>query len=458
MNLMTMKKRNSPGRDICLLALAVLALSCTKEMTQELTAPDATFVIEATSSEDFRTVLEGKDVLWTDSDTLSLFSYSESPSNCSIQGGIVPESFSGKSAKFKITTQSGMRPKILVNPQNESYELRGDGSVKIPLPSTWHLQPGKAPGESMISAGEIAGDKVVMRNLLSYMKLTIESDYLTRIRIKTNDSTAISGAAYFNPATLKTEVEGDDGFYVYPADTSVFLPGVYYIPVPSVKCAKGLNLKFYKGNGDAAGKSMDSSYEIVRGKFIDMGKESDLDLKYQPSSRTISIVFYYPEGCVFPFSDKPDAAAPMSVAPTWQQIIGKGAVGPYYPVGYPGVEVYFFLAPLGSKTKSYFISQGTYGMRYGVWAGDYMTIPALPGYRLAALSLEYGTKTSFYAVTTDPASGTPETLVTFSGNNKVVNFTFTSTQTSPGTSYRLSITKDDYQTAIKNVTYTYETD
>lgn len=453
---MTRMKIYSLGRFICLSALCVALSSCAGEEIMPENAGFVTTIVEAVSPEGCKTVLVGKDVLWTESDTLTCFCYTESPSSWSIQGDVVPTSIDGRYARFEITTPSGLRPRILVNPESDEYTMRSDGSVVIPLETLYHLKNGQVPQESMISVGEIVNGKVEMRNVLTYMKFTIESDFITKIRVKSNDGTPISGNLYFNPQTLQTEVEGDDNFYVYPDGADVFTPGIYYVPVPAVHCPNGLNVKFYKADGNAARKSLDSEYTIARNRFIDMGKESDWQLSFMPATKTVSLVFYYPEGCVFPFSDKPDAASPMSTPPTWQQLAGNGRKGPYYPVGYPGVEVYFYLAPLDGKTKSYFISQGGYGMRYGVWTGDYMTIPAIKDYRLTTMSLEYGTKTAFYAVTSDPETGAPETFTEFSGKDKVVTKTFSSSQTKPGVSCRLSVTKDDYPTSIRNVTYTYE--
>lgn len=446
----TMKKLYSLGS----IAALILALqACSKEA--DCGPATESFIINA-SCDGVRTTLSGNDVLWQDGDMVSAISCGES-GKFSVAHNIEPKSFSGRNAVFEVTTLSGLQPRILVYPSVEGYALSEDGLLCAPVSDTFTASKDNAPDGGIYSAGVISDGKVTMKNLFSYLKFEIESSDISKIRLTANGGEALSGKIWFNLQTLSA-VSGENNFVnVVPSGNSAsFEPGTYYIPVPSCTLTEGITVKFFKTDGSAAKKKYESSYSVIRNSFIRMGKESDWALVFEPSSFVMNIDFLKDGAAFFPFSD--NAAAVSAIAcPAVSQMAGKGRKGPFYLLGYPGYEFHFNIQNT-SGAKSYFVAQAQYVMRYGGTPGDYMTLPAVPGYRMTKLYFEEGSASSFYTITTDPASGNAEYLTAAEvtiNKNTTKTFTFDATQTSAGTSYRLCTTRTN-PTSIKKIELTYE--
>lgn len=450
MKVMMMKTLYSIGSGLAV--LAALA-GCTKSIEPEC---QQSYILTA-SSDGVRTALSGRQVVWEEGDEVSLISYSDDILKYSVASGITPSQIDGSKAVFEIKAMSQMQPRILVYPGKTDYELSAEGLVGVPVDVSFPASAGCAPEKGIYSLGFIEDGKVQLRNLFSFMKVVVTSDNISAIRLLSGNGEALSGKLWFDPVTLEV-VSGENNYIeIVPSGSAEsFVPGEYLVPVPSCTLTKGFTLKFFRTDKTAAKKIFDSSYTVERNKFIQMGSESDWNLEYKAAVIDFDIVFSDGTESVFPFSTDP-AATEAVACPAVASIAGKGLVGPYYAVGYPGHAFYFNVAV--SATKTYFAFQAGYGMRLGGTAGDYMLLPAIEGYRLTALTLVQGSTTAWYFICSHPSSGDPVLLTAANvqiNKNTTKSYTFTSAQTASGAAYRLCSADMVKPTSVKELKLKYE--
>lgn len=453
-----MKTIFSLGSAICL-TLPILFGSCTKEQATAEAVPTKVRVV-AGFDEYTRTTLSGRDVVWQEGDKVACICYGDDASRYSLSLDNAPVSFDGSRASFEISTLSGMQPKILVSPSHEGCRINESAdSVCLNIPATFETGPGNVPSNSIFSIGEIAGDgNVQLRNAVSFLRFTLEDDIVSKIRVKANGGEGLSGSIWFKLSSLQAGKGGTNIIDIIPTEgNNTFSPGEYYVPIPSRIYSKGLTVSFFNAAGEAAKKGYDSEYEVKRNKFVSMGRQSEWGLEFQASVKVLPIVFRTgPEESVFPFSDKPEAISAIE-CPKVANVAGKGVQGPFYLVGYPNIPFYFNVQNT-SGFKSYFISQGKYGMRLGGTPGDYISIPAIPGYRLTKFDFVEGNKTSWYCIT-DDVEFSKATFLTASdiqiNKDTQKTYTFTADQTKPGTAYRFCVSRTN-ESAMEKIVLTYE--
>ena len=454
MNLTTMKKIFSLGSVIF---GALLISACSKEPAS--VQKDSIFVVSA-GCEDTKTVLDGKRVVWQESDLVAALCYGDDASRYSVSCSISPSNIDGPNADFEVTTLSGFQPRLLMSPSLDGYAINAAGdSLLVPVPDTFEAVKDNAPSGSIFSVGAIGSDsKTVMKNLMSFMKFEIESSDIAKIRLIATGGEGLSGDVRFSLETFGAGKGGDNLVNVIPPSGSeCFAPGTYYVPVPSRTYSEGITVKFFRKDGCAAKKGYAQEYEVKRNRFIDMGRESDWDLEFLSSTLVLPVVFRTDASTsVFPFSDDP-AALTAVACPAVANVAGKGVVGPYYLVGYPNIPFYFCIQNT-SGSKSYFISQATYGMRLGGTPGDYITIPGIENYRLTTVYFEEGSSSSYYCITSDEAYSQARFLTATSVTiNKNTNktFKFDATQTAVGETYRFCTAKTNASAMVK-LQMTYE--
>ena len=454
MNLMTMKTKFSPGKALLCLCFIASAVSCEKAG-----GIPGTYRVEAVSpsGDAVRSALEGRDVVWTAKDVVACICHGDDPARFSVTKGIAPVSFSGRTATFEINATSGLQPRIIVNPSADGYGLDAAGNIRIPIPQVYESSVGTVSSKALISAGKIEDGTAFMKNVLSFLKFELEDDHTSKIRISAPGGEPLCGAVLFDSETLEAVGGGRDWMEVIPADGGAVFPrGIHYIPVPAGRYSSGLSVTVYRSDGSAATKSRTLPYALPRNKFIDMGKVSSWGLVFSSSEIRFEVVFFDGASALFPFSAAKDAAVADAI-PAVAAVAGHGRVGPYYLVGAEQYPFYFNIQDT-SGSKSYFNCQVNYGLRIGGTAGDYMAFPAVPGFRLASVHIEEGSKSARYTVTTDPSEGAPEYITEANvliSKNTTMTFTFTSDETQPGKSYRLA-TPTTAETSIKKLELTYE--
>lgn len=405
-----------------------------------------------------KTALSGHEVIWQEEDQVSCFCFERVDNKYSLSSGISPKSVDGTNAVFEITNKSGFTPEILIYPSSNAYKLPTESTIALDVPSEMSVEKDNAPAQGMVSLGKITDGQVNMRNVMSLLKFTISSEDICRIEVKAPGGEPLSGDVVIAIESLQAVDGGLNQVAVVPSgDLTSFVPGTYYIPVPANEYTNGLKVRFEKTNGDAADKSYTDSYTVNRNRIISMGEEDEWDLEFTPSSFTKEITFITESGAVFPFSNEPEATT-ATTAPGVSSVAGKGEFGPFYLLGWPDMPFYFNVQNVDA-TKDYFTSQGTYGLRMGGSKGDYMALPAVAGYRLTSITIEEGSSSSYYAVTTHPVDGSaPQYLTNESvtiNKNTSRTFEFDATKTIVGKAYRIC-TGQTNPTAIKKMSITYK--
>lgn len=451
-----MKTIISLGSIFCAAALTV---SCS--VKEDAASPEWTTYEISADCVEVKTALNGRDVVWEEGDLVACFCHNEASDRYSLSFDIAPMSISGSNAVFEVTNTSGFMPKILMYPSSSNYRISQDKAITLDVPDVMPVKTGNAPAEGLVSIGVINEGQVQMRNVMALLKFSIESDDICRIDITAPGGEPLSGDIAVNLESLQVTGGGKNYVAAIPAEEQeAFAPGIYYVPVPANEYSKGLSVRFEKTNGDAAKKAYAQSYTVRRNRFVNMGQETEWGLVFKQGTLIKDIVFVTENGTVFPFSNKADALEATPI-PAMKDVAGKGEKGPFYLVGWPDMPFYFHIQNYSAvDPKSYFTSQGDYGLRFGGTKGDYMTLPALAGYRLTSIHIEEGRSSSYYAVTTVPEDddSEPEYLtaqsVTISKNTSKT-FEFDATKTEVGKPYRL-VTGMPNPTAIKKMTLTYK--
>jgi hypothetical protein len=294
---------------------------------------------------------------------------------------------------------------------------------------------------------------------MALLKFEIISEDISRIEVKAPGGEPLSGDVVIDIESLTATGGGVNYVSVIPAaEAETFAPGTYYIPVPAGEYSQGLSVRFENTTGNAAKKASSSAYTAHRNRIVNMGQESEWGLVFKPGTITKDIVFITDSGSVFPFSNTSDALQAVA-APAVSAVAGKGEIGPYYLVGWPDMPFYFQVHNTSGE-KNYFTSQGSYGLRFGGTIGDYMTFPAIDGFRLTSIYVEEGSASSYYAITTVPEDNESDPIylttecVTINKNTSRT-FNFDASKTEVGKPYRL-VTGKINPTSIKKISLTYK--
>lgn len=441
-----MKKINLIGS---LFVWTILFVACSKG--DNLTEHSSTFVLTL-HSDVARTTLQASSIIWEEDDRLCCLATYDELKRHSLYKDLAPVLAEGNSARIELTCGSAFTPRYFVYPSSESVSLDMEQNlIQLSLPSSYVCVKGNIPKASNISIGEVKGNEVFMRNILTLIKFEINSDNIVQVKLASNAGEALCGNLYYNPATLKTEsVEGSDTIVLLPPDgESVFLPGEYYVPVPAVRLSKGLRVTLIDNSDLSAQKVTDKAVELIRNHILNIGKEADWSLVFESSTKIVRCLIHDGASLVnggWPF---------VGSRPGISTVCGKGLSGPYYLEDYPDAAFYFYIA--ANKGSDSWRSTNGSGFRFGGSVHDYMLLPSFPDFRLVSVYVRNGGKAIAYAITDNPATGEPKELA--GGKSYTVpsskDYTFTLSDTEKGVAYRLDLPTTNFA-ALYEIVLTYD--
>ena len=417
-----------------LLALFAFAAGCDK--TAPVTVDDTVTIVLHADAAGVKTVLDGHSILWEEDDRLCCIATYAEAGRWSLYSGITPTGINGSSATFELTVGSAYTPAYLVYP--DSGDIVFDPAqecISIPLPASYTAVKGGIPEKSNSSVGTIEGDRIKMNNVMALMKFEITTESISRIDISSGGGEALSGTLVYDPGSSSVRGTSGEGKVrvLPPADEPVFLPGIYYFPLPPVSLSKGLKFSFTDGEGLVATKSYGEKLELERNHILNIGKESEWGLEFHSTTRTLTGIVH--DGTALVNSGWPFTGTRPKIG----TVCGQGLVGPFYLSGNEDAPFYFYVAA-NINSDSWRSTNGA-GFRFGGTAHDYMLMPAIEGYRLVSLQIFNGGKDVQYAVTDNPSQGAP---VPLSGgaaftvkSNK--DHLFQLEGTLPGVAYRLDL-------------------
>ena len=417
-----------------LLAMFFLAASCSK--TPPAVGEGMLTKVLYANAAGVKTTLDGNSLLWEEDDELCCIATYEAAERWALYSGITPLEINGTSAKFEVAFGSAYAPAYLVYPASEkiAYDYV-QGSISIPLPSSYTTVKDGLPVKSNVSVGAIDGDQVLMRNVMSLVKFEITAETIARIDITSVGSEALSGSLSYDPVSATVvSTSGSGKLTLLPPDEEpVFLPGVYYFPLPPISFSKGLKFSFTDEEGLVAVKTYGEKLDLVRNHILNIGKESDWGLVFRSTTRTLTGLVH--DGTALVNSGWPF----LGTRPKIGTVCGQGLVGPFYLSENEDAPFYFFVAA-NVNSDSWRSTNGA-GFRFGGTAHDYMLMPPVEGYRLVSLQIFNGGKDVQYAVTDNPQQGAPVPLSGGAAFTVKANkdHLFQLDGTEPGVAYRLDL-------------------
>lgn len=257
-------------RSILPLALGLLALSCSKEVTRY--PEDSLREISLSPRIEVKSSFErgATSVVWTVGDGLSVLDGTANRKFLS--------SSSSSQAMFKGVVSSDATTLAVVYPYRPSVSAGSGNTINAVLPEIQWAAPGKVSDESMLSVGRtsVSDCSVSMKNVVGFVSFSIPSglEKVTKIDFIANAGEKISGS-------VTVDYDGNSDPSVVCADggscVSLCTPysslaaGEYYLSTLPSTLASGFTLVFHRSDGMVASLSSTSSNTVRRNKVLDLG-------------------------------------------------------------------------------------------------------------------------------------------------------------------------------------------
>ena len=243
---MSNKKERKTMKKLSILlgsALVMLTAGCTKDATKDVAPSDKVTVFEMNieGEADARTVLDGRDVLWSEGDCVAING----------QKATVGEEYVGtKSARFEVAGASDA-PYRVIYPA-EAYN--DDGTITVSEIQEYAPNSFAQGAAVMVGYGETTA--IRLQNLYGLVKITIKKEGDERIQsvtLHSNNLEAMTGTFTVDYATAAmTPLAGMDFVKVVSSagiDYDDEGKAVIYIAVPAGTYAKGFTVKVATDNG-----------------------------------------------------------------------------------------------------------------------------------------------------------------------------------------------------------------
>lgn len=224
-------------------ALVMLTAGCTKDATKDVAPSDKVTVFEMNieGEADARTVLDGRDVLWSEGDCVAING----------QKATVAEEYVGtKSARFEVAGVSDA-PYRVIYPA-EAYN--DDGTITVSEIQEYAPNSFAQGAAVMVGYGETTA--IQLQNLYGLVKITIKKEGDERIQsvtLHSNNLEAMTGTFTVDYATAAmTPLAGMDFVKVVSSagiDYNAEGKAVIYIAVPAGTYAKGFTVKVATDKG-----------------------------------------------------------------------------------------------------------------------------------------------------------------------------------------------------------------
>lgn len=273
---------NLNGRlSIIVAALTMMALACT-----EMPENDSLAVVsrsEVTINADWpvtKTSLEGKTVLWSEGDSVTVIGICDDYGQIRIDYdyGSHARNINGSAADFTAMLMGDHEPAYMIYPGNESvvYDPVA-GTLITQTVGTFTAVAGTFNEGSNLSVGLVNDGTTVMKNLMSVFKFEITGSDIVSASIQARAGESLWGNVTIDAETLEiTSIAGYPSITIVPEDGQTHItPGIYYIPVPAGIYAEGLAVDLVDDQGFHARKNKMGNLELPSGKLIDLGRQTD---------------------------------------------------------------------------------------------------------------------------------------------------------------------------------------
>ena len=222
-------------------ALAAFAMaSCTNEMPQEEIGKtmrmsfSASFVEKNVGPEPdvvrnsvTKSYIEGKSAVWSSDDIVAVY---DNVCSAAHPFSVTPDS-DPTSAVLDGEVCTGATSFTAVTPATASSGL-SDGELCITVPGVQKSGNNGIDESAFVSVAKTSGGKISFLNVNGMLKLNVNRDDITEIRVRTTDAKALAGKVGVNPETgVITKTDEASSEVVLLPSSATFARGTYYIPV-----------------------------------------------------------------------------------------------------------------------------------------------------------------------------------------------------------------------------------
>ena len=270
-------------------ALALLAVSCNKEVAPESTQAPATIAksFTVTAPESTKTELSGaRNVVWSTGDEINVIAVNSGNQytfTLEEGAGSASAKFSGSIAEADAeeTEFYALYPNVPIRleetDKNNNRWALDQGQLVIDEPvTTQEAVKGGFPTAAAFMTAVADGDgNFAFRHGAAYLKLTIPEDDITAIHFEVDGSARLGGRPVYTASDGTTfQVNGSKNFMDFTCESGFEKNAVYYVPVLTKQSNCGnLTITFSKASGASCNvttKSLEKE-KLQSGKIYDLG-------------------------------------------------------------------------------------------------------------------------------------------------------------------------------------------
>ena len=251
---------------ILLLAASCAAAACQSEIDITGAAPESNenelvVMTFSAGSEATKSQINGKEILWSDGDAITLFGNDLRPyhSNGLTEGGA--------SASFTVALPAGSTDPYALYPADDNASINGS-VVTTEIPAIQTVKSGCHVADgAMVAVAKSKDNKLAFKNAFSLLSINIDEDGIQEVTVTATGGEILAGTADITVADEPSvSMVSGTNIVTLKHEAGAFPQGTYYLAIaPNITLNKGLNIVLDKGNGSVIGYQQSSvSMTIAR--------------------------------------------------------------------------------------------------------------------------------------------------------------------------------------------------
>lgn len=255
------------------LALAAFAMvSCTNETLQEELGKTMKMSFDA-SFVKTKSYIDGNKAKWTSDDIVAIY---DNVCTEAHKFTVTPSS-DGTSARLDGEVCNGATSFTAVTPATSGLS---DGTFAVTVPGIQKPESKGIDESAFVAVAKTSGTKLAFLNINGLLKLNVNKDGITEIRVRTKDAKALTGKVGVDPETgvvTKTD-EASSEVVLLPSSSSSFAQGTYYISVLPFETS-GITLTAITADKKAYVKLGSNSLKLERNHILPLGDVATGDVQ-----------------------------------------------------------------------------------------------------------------------------------------------------------------------------------
>ena len=292
---------------ILLASLAAIAAGCTKEQPASLENGKKIQVTFAASSEDSRSVLDGKAISWVKNDAIAVWDGTGKNefvySSASEFTGSIAETVTATDTCYAVYPYYLKSQKFVAGTNSDEYKVKvwtTIPSCQIATANSFAPFANLSACKATLVDGKLCG---TMTNLCGYLKFTVTDAATTpikKIRFESVDAAKrMSGVGSVQFTDTEITATGVDAFYVdcVPSERKNFSDGTYYLAVYPNYYRLGIKITMIGTDGSVY-ETTTNSFTLARNAVANFG-EITSDLSSKKTEKFAVIADFYNDGEAF---------------------------------------------------------------------------------------------------------------------------------------------------------------